>query len=222
MAVLLCVTSMHADTFGLLVVWGFLVIAFRASLIPISRIARDLRPFLILSLVIFIVTLWSSGRTSAGEEFRLLLIVPAALLVVWRFLSMVLIGVLLTATTDPTGIQHTAYWFTRHIPGIPSHRVATMVMLTIRFVPLILDEASEIQKACRSRHLDARRNRISRITAMGTPLISSLLRRGDETALAMVSRGYAEDRIPQIRSSPAANLICFFTTLPTILLGLFL
>jgi energy-coupling factor transporter transmembrane protein EcfT len=211
---------MHTGTIGLSAVWALLAVAFHASVIPVSRFLRDLRLFLLLSVLIFLATLLADTGESVGVTLPSLHRAPAALLAVWRFLSMVSIGILLTATTDPTGIQQAAYWFTKYIPGVPSHRVATMVMLTIRFVPLIFDEALEIRKACRSRLLDARKNRIAGIIAMGMPLMSSLIRRGDETALAMASRGYSEDRIPIIRSSPSANLLCASAAVCIVVIGL--
>ncbi|MDY6780373.1 MAG: energy-coupling factor transporter transmembrane component T, partial [Halobacteria archaeon] len=71
--------------------------------------------------------------------------------------------------------------------------VATMMSLTVRFIPLILDESDEVKDAAKARCV-GERGRVRRTVAYSYPLLLRVLRRADELAVAMSSRCYTGAR----------------------------
>jgi energy-coupling factor transporter transmembrane protein EcfT len=54
---------------------------------------------------------------------------------------------------------------------IPGKRIATMMSLTTRFVPVILNQANETAEAQRARGVENRKNPVYRLIRLGIPLI---------------------------------------------------
>lgn len=78
--------------------------------------------------------------------------------------------------------------------GVPSHEIAMMMTIAIRFIPTIIEETDKIMKAQSARGADFESgNLLQRAKAMIpllVPLFISAFRRADELALAMECRGY--------------------------------
>ena len=103
----------------------------------------------------------------------------------------------LTMTTPSTGLVNGLERLLRPFKwiGVPSHDVAVMVSVALRFVPTMLEEIRNIQEAQMARGADFKTGRIFlRIRALLSlliPLITNAFRRADELATAMEGRGYA-------------------------------
>lgn len=103
---------------------------------------------------------------------------------------------ILTASTLPTdlicGMERLLRPF-RKI-GIPSHDVAIMVSLALRFVPTLVNEMIRVKEAQMARGAEFNRGsparRVRRITALVLPVASNLIRNVDALADAMEARGY--------------------------------
>jgi biotin transport system permease protein len=117
-------------------------------------------------------------------------------LITWRFALLVMSAAILTMTTSPSelimGIERLLRPFQRF--GIPSHDVAVMISLALRFVPTLLDEIDRLKEAqtARGAHFN-NRNLVKRTRAfisLVIPLVMSTMRRADDLALAMEGRGY--------------------------------
>jgi energy-coupling factor transporter transmembrane protein EcfT len=67
---------------------------------------------------------------------------PSALIVCWRLLLVVSMGVLLMATTRTADIRAALVWYLKPIPVVDEKMAATMVGLVVRFLPVILFQAS--------------------------------------------------------------------------------
>ena len=76
----------------------------------------------------------------------------------------------------------------------PSHELAMMMTIALRFIPTLLDEADKIMKAQMARGADFESGKLfARAKAMVplmVPLFVSAFRRADELAMAMESRCY--------------------------------
>jgi len=117
-----------------------------------------------------------------------------------RLIFLILVASLLTLTTSPQKLTRGLEFLLSplKVVGISSHKIAMMMTLSLRFVPLVFEELDRLIKAQKSRGSDfSRKNPIKRIRAIIpilVPLLVNLLRRADEFALAMESRAYDPDK----------------------------
>jgi len=122
----------------------------------------------------------------------------------WRLLLLMVYGSLLAGTTRTSEIQDAVRWLFRPLPFVNEGRVATMVGLAVRFVPLMLDQAGETAAAHRARCGHLRRNPLSRLSSVGMSLLRRSLLRAEDISMAMEARCYSETAAAEVdlRSSP--------------------
>jgi energy-coupling factor transporter transmembrane protein EcfT len=118
----------------------------------------------------------------------------ASLVVCWRLLLVVSMGVLLMATTRTADIRAALVWFLKPVPFVDERMAATMVGLVVRFLPVILLQAAEISDAQRARGIERRRNPVVRLMRFTIPLFRRVFLSADELAVAMQARCYNEHR----------------------------
>lgn len=106
-----------------------------------------------------------------------------ATMVVGKLVLTVALAGLLTLTTKMTDLLDVIERMLRHVPGVNAERVALVLALTIRAVPVVAGLASEVRDAVRAR------GRGSDIRAYGVPLIVRCLRYSDALGEALVARG---------------------------------
>ncbi len=120
--------------------------------------------------------------------------------IVLRLIFLILIASLLTLTTSPEKLTRGLEFLLSplKVVGISSHKIAMMMTLSLRFVPLLFEEMDKLIKAQKSRGSDfSHKNPIKRIQAIIpilVPLLVNLFRRADEFAQAMESRAYDPDK----------------------------
>lgn len=112
-----------------------------------------------------------------------------------RLVVIMLIAALLMLTTAPLdvsdGIERLLKPFERF--GLPAHELAMMMVIALRFIPTLVEEADRLQKAQAARGADFTGNpirRVRKMTALLVPLMLSAFRRAEELAVAMESRCY--------------------------------
>ncbi len=104
--------------------------------------------------------------------------------------------VLLTLTTSPLAIADGMEKLFAPLSrwGFPSHELAMMMSIALRFVPALAEEADKIMRAQSSRgaSYDSGRlgDRLRGLVAILVPLFASALKRADELATAMEARCY--------------------------------
>lgn len=79
---------------------------------------------------------------------------------------------------------------------VPVEDLALVALITLRFVPTLLDEADRIRKAQIARGLTPGRGLVARARAglpLFVPLIEGVFRKADELAVALEARGYEPD-----------------------------
>jgi len=145
---------------------------------------NNVKGFLLFLLLITLVRGLSSEVFVTG--------ILSGLLYSWKLFLLVLIGQLLTSTTDPAHIQGAVYRVLHKVPYIPAGTIATMISLTITFIPLIFDQYLEVRDAANSRLGNLTRNPLTKISTIALPLLQTTLLRADEIAQAMESRCYSE------------------------------
>ncbi len=107
---------------------------------------------------------------------------------------LVLVASILTLTTEPValvdGIEKLLRPFARF--GLQSHEIATAMVITIRFIPVLLDEAVKIRKSHAARGLRPAglRANLKSVSILLLPLFLSAVHRAEDLAIAMDSRLY--------------------------------
>lgn len=169
--------------------------------VPFKYYFKGLKPILIIMIFTSLLNLFLSGGeviytipylgwTITDEGLKL------SLFMVLR-LSFLLIGTsALTFTTSPVtltdGIEALLRPFSKI--GVPSHEIAMMMTIALRFIPTFAEEADKIKKAQGARGADfSSGSLMSRAKAMIpilVPLFVGAFRRADELATAMEARCY--------------------------------
>lgn len=115
-------------------------------------------------------------------------------LISWRLLLLVIMGLLLMASTRVGQIRGAVVCLLRPIPWIPEKRVGTMLALLLSFLPLLLRQVREIQQAQQARGMDRRKNPLYRLIKLGLPWLRKSLEQADRRVMALEARAYSEDR----------------------------
>ncbi len=189
------------DTF-----WGYgfvvliLLAVIKTSKVPLKFMFKGLKGVLyILIFTMLLNVFFSSGQNvlfkwgifSMTMEGIILAIKMAA-----RLVLLVVGSSLLTLTTSPIqltdGIESLLSPFSKI--GVPSHEIAMMMSIALRFIPILLEETDKIMKAQMARGADFESgNVVKRAKAMipiMVPLFISAFRRAEDLAMAMEARCY--------------------------------
>lgn len=137
-----------------------------------------------------------------------------------RFLLTLYGGLLFTSLTDPMDLGETLYRLTRPIPFFPAGKLMFLVSLSLSLLPLIGEEAAQLQRAQKSRCADRKFNPVRRLYNLTVPLMGGLIRRSDEISRALYSRELKEN--PTLLS-PGLHLRDYFVlglSLPLVLFPL--
>lgn len=119
------------------------------------------------------------------------------LYIVVRLVLMIMTTTALTATTKPLdltlGIEELLKPFSKI--GVPSHEIAMLISIALRFIPDLIDETQRIMKAQESRGVDMKegkfKEKVLAILSLIVPLFVSAFQRAEDLANAMEARGYA-------------------------------
>ena len=186
--------------------WVFLVIAILLTIalasakIGIRMIVQSFKPMLMMMLFLLII---NSLTVKTGEPLFTIGTFTIyhdaifnTLFVIVRLLLMISITTLLTATTNPLDLPLGIEWLLKPLEVIhfPSHEVAMMVSIALRFIPTIIEETIRIMNAQKSRGVDFENGKLSQkiaaILSLIVPLFSVAFERAYELADAMEARGY--------------------------------
>jgi energy-coupling factor transporter transmembrane protein EcfT len=118
----------------------------------------------------------------------------SGVLICWRLVIITLVGFLFVFTTPSSEIKAAVEWFLKPAGFIPGKRIATMMGLIARFIPVILNQAKETAEAQRARCVEYRKNPLYRLVRLGLPLIRRTFEQADRLIVAMEARCYSENR----------------------------
>lgn len=186
---------------------GVIVIIVRLARIDVRYVLRGFLLGLPILIFIFITQFIFMGRTEpAGYIFyewgwfritqrSLYIIVLSGL----RLVSFVFLTSLITMTATTTELTHGVEHLLRPLRrwGVPSHELALVMMIALRFVPTLAEEMENIMKAQASRGADFGSRRMWRpdraaraYLPLIVPLFLNAFRRAEELIYAMEARGY--------------------------------
>lgn len=146
-----------------------------AAKLPARRVLAELRaPVLMLTLLFGFQALLAGG---GWEETAV---------AVARFAALILLATLVTLTTrvmDMVDLFERLFGLLRPV-GVNPAKMALMLALTIRFIPLLGEQVREVRMAQRARGVE--RN----IAALFVPLLVKILTMADDLTAALEARGY--------------------------------
>ncbi len=186
----------------LLIFFCCVLLLYRLSRLRIILALKNLRPFVWLFLITVLLHLFFTKGTAFVEVPLLHIQIAVAqdglvrgLYYILRIATFVVIAALLTLTTSPMALTDAIESFLRPFRciGVPAHEIAMMLSISLRFIPILIDEADRIQKAQMSRgsRFDGKLiQRIKNIFPIIIPLFLSTFRRANDLALAMDARCY--------------------------------
>lgn len=194
--VVLGAISPWGDIFFLSVVSTAILFFFAVVRVPFGRLILEIRYFLFFLAILFCL------RTLSFNSWLPVFAVDQAaeaLKICWRLLLVVLMGLLVMATTRMAQIRAALVWYLKPVPLIDEKMAATMVGLVVRFLPQILFQAAEISDAQRARCADRCKNPLLRLKRFGLPLFRRIFICADELVAAMQARCYSENRtLPEL------------------------
>ena len=186
--------------------WAFLLIAVSVTIalilakIGIRMIAQSFKPMIVMMIFLFVINILTirTGEVlfTVGGYAIYHDAVFNTLFVISRLLLMIAITTLLTATTKPLDLTLGIEWLLKplEILHFPTHEIAMMVSIALRFIPTIIEETIRIMNAQKSRGVDFENGslsqKISSILSLIVPLFSVAFERAYELADAMEARGY--------------------------------
>jgi biotin transport system permease protein len=208
------ITVLNASAWALMIMTSATVgvcVYIRLSLLSA---ARELRYFFMLLLLVFVARVLSTP----GEPYvqiGFLVIGKSGLkegaIVCWRLLLVVAMGMVFISTTRVSLIKHSVAWFFKPIPGVPEKRVAIMLGLTVRFIPVIFEKAGEVTAAQQARCVGRRKNPLFRLHAFTIPLLRGVFKNAGNLAMAMEARCYSEHGIRETASATARDWAILIT-----------
>ncbi len=172
---------------GYVIIAGFLLVVFMVTAIPVKSVIKSLKPLVFILTFTFILHLfWTRGDiifaygyieiTSQG--------LSQGIFITCRLLLLVTIASIITLTTSPQrltqGLERILYPLNKI--KVPSQDIALMMVLALRFIPLLFEEAHTIMKAQKARGIK------KNIIAIISPLMIRMFRRADEISLALDAR----------------------------------
>ena len=199
---MLCVALMGIAGLGaapksLAVLTVLLVWTARTVRLPFSSIASEFRYAWLLLAVVFAARavstpgtpLWTVSVLTISREG-----VQQGAWVCWRLALVFAAGLYFVHTTRPAEIKAAVEWMLRPVPWIPERRVAVMLSLIVRFIPVIFYQARATAEAQRARCAESRKNPLIRLVRLIVPLIRRIFEHADRLAVAMEARAYSEHR----------------------------
>jgi energy-coupling factor transport system permease protein len=185
---------------GYLVVGGVLMSLLFSSHLPLPYFFRGLKPVYYILLFTLMVHFF---MTRGGEVLVRLgpLRVESAgvylgLFMVVRIIFLIVSTSLLTLTTSPIALTDGLEYLMKPLKriGVPSHEIAMMMTIALRFIPTLMEETEKIMKAQMARGADFESGNVFRrakgLVPLLVPLFISAFRRADDLAIAMEARCY--------------------------------
>jgi energy-coupling factor transport system permease protein len=183
-----------------MILLGFLLIVFFLSGLPFSVLIRNLRTFIWLFVLIFILqVVFTSAFFEIIYYFSFFHLSSKGflngLIYSLRLAVFIFGAVVLILTTSPMdltdGLVNTFSWLKKL--KVPVQELGLVAMISLRFVPLLVEEAFNLRKAQLSRGASFQGNLIQRTRKtlpLLIPLFVSSFRKADELALALDARGF--------------------------------
>lgn len=187
-------------------VWGYLgvfitlMLSIKVSKVPLKYMLKGLKSIVVILMFTVVLNVFFTTGEHLIVEWGFIRItwegIFFAIEMGTRLILLIIGSSLLTLTTSPIqltdGIESLLMPFTKI--HVPAHEIAMMMSISLRFIPILLEETDKIMKAQTARGADFETGNImQRAKAMipiMVPLFISAFRRAEDLAMAMEARCY--------------------------------
>lgn len=187
-------------------VWGYLgvflalALAIKVSKVPVKYMLKGLKSIVIILLFTVVLNVFFTTGEHTIVDWGFIRItwegIFFALEMGTRLILLIVGSSLLTLTTSPIqltdGIESLLMPFTKI--HVPAHEIAMMMSISLRFIPILLEETDKIMKAQTARGADFESGNIMQhakaMIPIMVPLFISAFRRAEDLAMAMEARCY--------------------------------
>ena len=178
----------------------YLILELLLSKISLRYIVNSLKPIRFLLILMFLLNLFFTKGEHVWVDLKFWQLTGEAVLQsVFLSLRIVLLvagASMLTLTTSPIALTDGLEKLLSPLKvfRFPSHELAMMMTIALRFVPTLMDESEKIRNAQMSRGADFESGnifkRVKSMIPILIPLFVSSFRKADDLAIAMESRCY--------------------------------
>ena len=194
---LLSLATLRGEPLVLLLI-TIIILGLGATLkIRLLQLLRELKPFFLLLFLVFV----SRSITTEGEKVMDLFGIGATrqgifegAIISWKFFLVMMLGILFSKSTKPSHVKGAVQWFLKPIPLVPEKRVAVMISLFLRFMPMILNQAFEVSQAQKARCSSLEKNPVKGMLNLAGPLLKKTFQSAEKLTLAMEARCYSDER----------------------------
>lgn len=208
-------------------------ICLKISDLSFKFVIKSLKPLFVMFIFLGIVNMFYVKTGTVLLTIGSFAIYSGALsstfYIIFRLTIMIMITTILTSTTKPLdltlAIEDLLEPFKKI--GVPSHIIAMLISIALRFIPDLIDETNRIMKAQESRGVDIKngkfKEKLFSILALIIPLIISAFQHAEDLANAMEARGYSPNnertRYRVLKANNTDKCFLFLVILVVILLG---
>lgn len=169
------------------------------SRLPVGMVFCSLKPLWWIILFTFLIHLCNTPGTEFARLWGFSFTYEGlgrGILLGLRLIIVLILSSLLTFTTSPLQLTDALEALMNPLRriGVPSHELAMMTTIALRFVPTLIEETDRLIKAQKSRGADFSTGsifkRVQAVVPILVPLFISAFRRADDLAMAMEARCY--------------------------------
>jgi energy-coupling factor transporter transmembrane protein EcfT len=208
--IVISLSSLNAFIPSLVLLTLVLMVVLNHTGLSLKVALKDLRYVLLLLLFVFMARSLSVPGSSV-VEFKGVTVTREGLyegaMVCWRLVIVIMTGLSFVLTTRSSEIKAAVEWMLKPFPWIPAKRIAIMMSLVVRFIPIIFEQVKKTMDAQRARGVENRKNPVYRLKMFSIPLMRRIFERADKLVLAMESRCYSENRTDSLLSSGVKDWI---------------
>jgi energy-coupling factor transport system permease protein len=218
------ISNFYGYLFAIACLYGII----RVSHVPPRFLLKGLRGILGILIITAVMNVFlTPGETTLWQFYVIRLTREGLLLAFTMALRLVLLLIgssLLTLTTSPIELTDAIEYLLKPLKkiGVPSHEIAMMMTIALRFIPTLVEEMDKIMKAQTARGADFDTGGLIKkaksLIPLLVPLFVSSFRRADDLAMAMEARCYRGDvnrtRMKELHLGPgdhkAMGLVCLY------------
>ncbi len=191
---------------GYLILTSWLIISIFLTRISVKMFLRNFRPVIFILIILFIINCFVIKGDNIGEilsitkDYPIFVIsqksIYESLYITFRIFLMINITTLLTATVKPLHLTLAIedLLFPLKLIKVPVAIISTIISISFRMIPTLLQESQRIKKAQSSRGVDYKNGKITEkiksSISLIIPLLVSSFQKAEDLSYAMDARGY--------------------------------
>ncbi|WP_147804569.1 energy-coupling factor transporter transmembrane component T family protein [Alkalicoccus halolimnae] len=177
------------------------VTAFLLAKIPFKFFWKGIRVILLIVVLTFTLHIFMTREGEVWLDFGWMTVYSGGVieggLIALRLLLLIVLATMLTLTTTPVDLTDGMERLMKPLQRIrvPTHELALMMSIALRFIPTLLEETQKIVKAQTARGASFSQGsmwkRLNALIPVLIPLFVQSFKRAEDLAIAMEARGYA-------------------------------